>query len=98
MFFGLTNSLVTFQIMMNDIFQELIYEGVVVIYMDYILISGGQTKEQHHAIAIQVLDILHRHQLYLKDEKCTFGQPTVEYLSLIFLEVQVEMDPIKVGR
>ena len=83
MFFGLTNSLVTFQIMMNDIFQELIYEGVVVIYMDYILISGGQTKEQHHAITIQVLDILHRYWVCLKAEKCTFGQPMVEYLGLI---------------
>src|SRR5882724_11425108 len=62
MFFGLTNSLATFQMMMNDIFRELIDEGVVVIYMD---------------------DILRRHQLYLKAKKCTFGQPTVEYLGLI---------------
>src|SRR5882672_6565540 len=31
MFFGLTNSLVTFQRMMNNIFQELINKGVVVI-------------------------------------------------------------------
>ena len=38
MFFGLTNSPATFQTMMNDIFQELITEGVVVIYLDDILI------------------------------------------------------------
>ena len=50
MFFGLTNSLETFQMMMNDIFRELIDEGVVVIYMDDILILGGQTKEEHHEI------------------------------------------------
>ena len=66
MFFGLTNSLVTFQTMMNDI-----------------LIFGGQTKEQHHAILIWVLDILHRYWVCLKAEKCTFGQPMVEYLGLI---------------
>src|SRR5467141_4891638 len=83
MFFGLINSPVTFQMMMNDIFRELIDEGVVVIYMDDILIFGGQTKEEHHAILVQVLDILHKHWLYLKAEKCTFGQPTVEYLGLI---------------
>jgi hypothetical protein len=29
MFFGLTNSPATFQTMMNDIFQDLISEGVV---------------------------------------------------------------------
>src|SRR5467141_3415344 len=94
MFFGLTNSPATFQTMMNDIFRELIDEGVVVIYMDDILIFGGQTKEEHHAIVVRVLDILRRHRLYLKAEKCTFGQPTVEYLSLILLEGRVEMDPV----
>ena len=97
MFFGLTNSPATFQMMMNDIFRELIDEGVVVIYMDDILIFGGQTKEEHHAIVVRVLDILCRHRLYLKAEKCTFGQPMVEYLSLILLEGCVEMDPVKVA-
>src|SRR5467141_4042313 len=97
MFFGLTNSPATFQTMMNDIFQELIDEGVVVIYMDNILIFGGWTKEEHHAIVVWVLDILRRHRLYLKAEKCTFGQPTVEYLGLILSEGRVEMDPVKVA-
>jgi len=41
------------------------------------------------------LDILCGHQLYLKAKKCTFGQPTVEYLSLILSEGPVEMDPSK---
>jgi hypothetical protein len=38
MFFGLTNSPATFQTMMNDIFQDLIMEGVVCVYIDDILI------------------------------------------------------------
>src|SRR5467141_3687982 len=97
MFFGLTNSPATFQTMINDIFRELIDEGVVVIYMDNILIFSGQTKEEHHAIVVWVLDILRRHRLYLKAEKCTFRQPTVEYLGLILLEGRVEMDPVKVA-
>src|SRR5882672_2325939 len=97
MFFCLTNSLVMFQTMMNDIFQELIDEGVVVIYMDNILIFGSQTKEEHLAIIVWVLDILHKHLLYLKAEKCTFGQPTVEYLGLILSEGHIEMDPVKVA-
>src|SRR5882724_3455760 len=54
MFFGLTNSPATFQMMMNDIFKELIDEGVVTIYMDNILIFSGQTKEQHHEIVVCV--------------------------------------------
>src|SRR5882724_4969889 len=97
MFFGLMNSPATFQTMMNDIFKELIDEGVVTIYMNEILIFGSQTREQHHGIVVQVLDILHKHHLYLKAEKCTFEQLMVEYLSLILLEGRMEMDPVKVA-
>src|SRR5882672_124921 len=97
MFFGLTNNPAMFQMMMNDIFRELIDEGVVVIYMDDIFIFGGQTKVEHHAIVVWVLDILQKHRLNLKAKKCTFGQPMVEYLSLILSEGCVEMDPVKVA-
>src|SRR5882724_2555178 len=97
MFFSLTNSPATFQTMMNDIFKQLIDEGVVTIYMDDILIFGSQTKEQHHKIVVQVLDTLHKHHLYLKVEKCTFKQPMVKYLGLILLEGCVEMDLVKVA-
>jgi len=46
MFFGMTNSPATFQTMMNDIFQNLIAEGIVVIYLDDILIFT-KTEEEH---------------------------------------------------
>src|SRR5882672_8458885 len=63
--------------------------------MDNIIIFDGQTKEEHHAIIVWVLDILPKHQLYLKAEKCTFGKHMVEYLSLILLKGCIEMDPVK---
>ena len=37
MFFGITNSLAIFQIMMNNIFRDLIVEGIVVVYPDSLL-------------------------------------------------------------
>jgi len=46
MFFGMTNSPITFQTMMNDIFQNLIAEGIMVVYLDNILIFT-KTKEEH---------------------------------------------------
>jgi len=46
MFFGMTNSLATFQTMMNDIFQNLIMEGIVVVYLNNILIFT-ETEEEH---------------------------------------------------
>lgn len=38
MFFGMCNSPVTFQAMMDDAFSDLIEEGIVIVYMDDILI------------------------------------------------------------
>jgi len=46
MFFEMTNSLATFQTIMNDIFWNLIAEGIVVVYLDNILIFT-KTEEEH---------------------------------------------------
>ena len=45
MFFGLTNSLATFQTIMDAIFEDLISEGVVVVYLDDILIFMKTLEE-----------------------------------------------------
>jgi hypothetical protein len=63
MYFGLTNSPA---MMMNEIFQDLITEGVVSMYLDDILIFTN-SLEEHHWITCLVLDHMHRHKL-------TFGQ------------------------
>ena len=46
-FFGLTNSPATFQTMMNDMFTDMISEGVVVVYLDDILIFTEDLEEHH---------------------------------------------------
>jgi len=46
MFFGMTNSPATFQTMINDIFQDLIAKGIMVVYLDDILIFT-RTEEEH---------------------------------------------------
>jgi hypothetical protein len=51
MFFGLTNSPSTFQTMMNNIFHNLIMEGVVCVYLDDILIFSKTLKRlQKHKL------------------------------------------------
>jgi hypothetical protein len=50
MFFGLTNSPATFQTMMNDIFQDLIMEGHVCVYLDDILIFTDSLEEHHRLL------------------------------------------------
>lgn len=96
MFFGLTNSPATFQMMMNDIFQDLIMQGVVCVYINNILIYTHTHKEHCHIMCI-VMEWLCEHKLYLHLDKCKFECTCSEYLGLIILEGKVEMDPVKVA-
>jgi hypothetical protein len=96
MFFGLTNSPATFQTMMNDIFCDLVLEGVVVVYLDDILIFT-ESLEEHREVTRRVLEILQRHKLFLKPEKCEFEKTEVEYLGVIVSHNSVQMDPVKVA-
>jgi hypothetical protein len=96
MYFGLTNSLATFQTMMNEIFQDLITEGVVSMYLDDILIFTNSLKE-HHQITRLVLDRMREHKLYLQPEKCEFEKTRIEYLGVIISHNKVGMDPVKIA-
>jgi hypothetical protein len=84
MYFGLTNSPVMFQMMMNEIFHDLVLQGVVCVYIDDILIFT-KTLEEHRRISRLVLERLREHKLYLHHDKCecqgTFG-PTYPYVFL----------------
>jgi hypothetical protein len=76
MFFSLTNSPATFQTMMNEIFQDLIAEGVVVVYLDDILVFT-ETVEEHRQVTCRVLELLSRRKLFLKLDKCEFEKTKV---------------------
>jgi hypothetical protein len=79
MYFSLTNSPATFQMMMNEIFQDLITEGVISVYLDNILIFTN-SLEKHRQITRLVLNCMCEHKLYLWLEKCEFEQTRIEYL------------------
>jgi hypothetical protein len=64
MYFGLTNSPATFQTMMNDIFQDLILSGDVMVYLDDILIAHSDLA-CHRKIVWEVLWQLREHRLFL---------------------------------
>ena len=46
MFFRMTNSPVTFQTIINEVFQTVIANGIVIVYLDDILIFT-KTEEKH---------------------------------------------------
>jgi len=70
-YFGLCNSPETFQRMMNSIFRELLYEGVLANYMDSFVILA-KTKEELEERMIQFLKIAEKHNLCFKWSKCDF--------------------------
>jgi len=96
MFFGMTNSPATFQTMMNDIFQNLIAEGIVVVYLDDILIFT-KTEEEHVQAVQRVLQVLKENKLFLQREKCEFYKQWIEHLGLVISENKVSMDLVKVA-
>jgi hypothetical protein len=103
MFFRLTNSPATFQMMINTIFQCEVQEGWFSIFMDngiiYMKQWLGETEEkhqnQHQELVHQIFDILEVNDLYVKPEKCAFKQEEIEYLGVIVGKGKTRMDPKK---
>ena len=95
MFFGLTNSPVTFQTMINAIFAEEIAEGWLIVYMDNILVATKDNLQFHERCIHWMLEKLKKHDLYLKPGKCTFEQWRIEFLGVIPKNGTVQMDPAK---
>jgi len=54
MYFGLTNSLATFQAMMNDLFRDIINEGNIATFINDILVAT-EMEEGHDNIVEEVL-------------------------------------------
>ena len=65
-FFGLTNSLATFQIMMNKLLRDLINTGKVVAFIDNVIVE----EEGHNKLVEEVIKRLKKNDLYIKLEKC----------------------------
>jgi hypothetical protein len=103
---GLTNSPVTFQTIMNSLFTPEIAEAWLTIYMDDMAIHtykhSEENNQQHTACHQQyvnrILGKLQEHNLFLKPEKCTFKQPTIEFLGVRLEQGIVQMDDTKVEK
>jgi len=96
MYFGLTNSPATFQMMMNEIFQDLVEGSLIVVYIDDILVFTNKGRDHHRKVVRQVIQRLKDNDLYLKPEKCSFEKDKVEFLGLIIKDGKVAMDNVKV--
>ena len=67
-FFGLTNSPVTFQVMMNELLRDLINIGKLVAFIDNIIVET-EMEEGHDEIVAEIIKRLEENDLYVKPEK-----------------------------
>jgi len=97
MFFRMTNSLATFQAMMNEILRDLINEGKVVAFVDDVLV-GTEIEEGHDEIVEEILRRLEENNLYIKPEKCMWKARKIGFLEVIIGPDGIEMEIEKVDR
>jgi len=95
MYFGLTNSSATFQIMMNNLFRDLMNQGDTATFIDNILVATD-TKEEHDELVEEVLKRLEKNNLFVKPEKCKWKVRKVEFLGVVIGPKGVEMQREKV--
>ena len=68
MFFGLANSLVTFQAIMNKLLRDLINIGKMAAFIDDVIIETEE-EERHDELVVEVVKRLQENDLYMKLEK-----------------------------
>jgi len=67
-FFGLMNSPVIFQTMMNEILRDLINTGEVASFIDDIIVETEEEK-RHNKVVKKIVKKLVENNLYVKPEK-----------------------------
>ena len=95
MFFGLTNSLATFQAMMNELLRDLINTGKVVVFIDNVIV-GTEMKERHDELVVEIIKRLEENDLYVKLEKCKWKVREVGFLGVVIGPEGIKMEEEKV--
>jgi len=78
MYFGLTNSPTTFQVMMNDLFRDLINKGDTATFINNILVATD-TEEGYDKLVEEMLKRLEENDLFVKPEKYKWKVREVEF-------------------
>ena len=95
MFFGLTNLPATFQVMINELLQNLINTKKVAAFIDDVII-GMETEEGHNELVAEVIRRMEENDLYIKSEKCKWKVRKVEFLGVVIRPEGIKMEKEKV--
>jgi len=94
-FFGLINSPVTFQAMMNEILRDLINTNKVVSFIDDVII-GMEGEKGHNELVKEIIEKLVENDLYVKPEKYKWKVKEVGLLGVVIEPEGIKMEEEKV--
>lgn len=80
--------------MMNEVFFELLDQGVVC-YLDDLLIYSKSVAE-HQALLDKVFALLAKHKLYIKESKCHLFLEKVNFLGHVVSSASVAVESGKI--
>ena len=96
MFFGLTNSLATFQAIINDILRDLIDTGDIAALINDMLVEMEDEKKYDEIIE-EVLKRIEKNNLYIKPEKYVQKVKEINFLGLVMGVEGIKMQKEKVA-
>jgi len=91
MFFGLPNSLATFQIIMNEILWDLINIGEVASFIDNVIV-GTEKEEEHDEVVEKVVKQLAENDLYARLEKYKWKVREMGFLEVVIGLEEINME------
>ncbi|KAK3563121.1 hypothetical protein QTP86_016357 [Hemibagrus guttatus] len=93
--YGLANAPSVFQDFIHEVLWEFLHRFVLVYINDILIYSRNLAEHRHHVA--EVLKHLREFQLFLKAEKCSFHQPSVQFLGYNIDSSGIRMDEGKVA-
>jgi len=94
-FFGLTNSPATFQMIMNKIIQDLINTREVESFIDKIIVETEEEKG-YDKVVEEVVKRLAENDLYVKPENCKWKVREIGFLEVVIGPERIKMKEEKV--
>ena len=89
--FGLKNAGPTYQKMMIGMFREKI-SHTVEMYIDDMVVKSKEDYG-HVSDLVDIFEVLRRHRLHLKSDKCVFGMGAGKFLDYMITHRGIEVNP-----
>ena len=95
MFFGLINSLATFQAIINKLLRDLINMEKVRSFINDIMVEI-ETEKKHDELIAKILRRLGENNLYMKPEKCKWKMSKMDFLEVVLRLEDIKMKEVKI--